>query len=116
MRIDAAATQPVFGRLCHQLIGIAGRVRKRPILERAGRLRHKLLTPSLGRPGVPAWSLSQETVGLRFFGHVEISTINDRQLDLATETAVDVTLTARLRTRQPHCISSGLEYHAECWV
>jgi len=28
MRIDAAATQPVFGRLCHQLIGIAGRVRK----------------------------------------------------------------------------------------
>jgi hypothetical protein len=25
-RIDAAATQPVFGGLCHQLIGIAGRV------------------------------------------------------------------------------------------
>ena len=30
MRIDAAATQPVFGRLCHQLIGIAGHVRKGP--------------------------------------------------------------------------------------
>ncbi|GAG11057.1 unnamed protein product, partial [marine sediment metagenome] len=26
MRIDAASTQPVFGRLCHQLMDIAGRV------------------------------------------------------------------------------------------
>ncbi len=33
MRIDAAATQPVFGGLCHQLIGIAGRVIKRPRAE-----------------------------------------------------------------------------------
>ncbi len=51
------------------------RLGKGPILERAGRLRHKSLTPSLGLPDVPAWSLSQETVGLRFFGHVEIPTI-----------------------------------------
>ncbi len=34
MRMDAAATQPVFGGLCHQVIGIAGHVRNGPILER----------------------------------------------------------------------------------
>ena len=33
MRIDAAGTQPVFGGLCHQVIGIAGRVKKRPCAE-----------------------------------------------------------------------------------
>ena len=31
MRIDAVATWPVFGVLCHQLIRIAECVRKRPI-------------------------------------------------------------------------------------
>ena len=30
MRIDAVATQPVFGGVCHQLVGIAGRVKYRP--------------------------------------------------------------------------------------
>ncbi len=30
MRIDAAATQPILGGVCHQLIGIARRVRKGP--------------------------------------------------------------------------------------
>jgi hypothetical protein len=34
MRIDAAATQTVFGRLCHQVVRIVGRVRKGPFLER----------------------------------------------------------------------------------
>ena len=34
MRIDAAATQPVFGGLCHLLMPIAGRVIKRPIKKR----------------------------------------------------------------------------------
>ncbi len=33
MRIDAAVTQPVFGVLCHQVIGIAGRVIKGPCTE-----------------------------------------------------------------------------------
>ncbi len=37
MRIDAAATQPVFGGLRHQLIPFAGCVIKRPILDTAGR-------------------------------------------------------------------------------
>ena len=33
MRSDAAATQPLFGGLCHQLIGIAGPAIKPPFLE-----------------------------------------------------------------------------------
>ena len=45
MRIAAEATRPVFGRLCHQLIGIAGHVKYRPIDDvKAG-------TPALPLPG-----------------------------------------------------------------
>jgi hypothetical protein len=67
MRIDLAAKRPVIDVLCHQLIGIAGLVRKPPLLERAA--------VSAGPLDWVAndWQLtpSQKTVGPRFFGHAE---------------------------------------------
>ena len=67
-RIDAAATQPVFRVLCHQVIRIPGRVIKRPCVRRS-------LAPANTSIGVGAGGhspLSQKTVAPDFFGHAAI--------------------------------------------
>ena len=48
-----------------------------------------IVASSQGRPDVPAWSLSQETVALRFFGHVEIPTHFDTSAGAADKTATE---------------------------
>ena len=47
MTTDAAATQPVFGGLCHQLMGIAGHVGKRPYFGTLVSIRFQRYMPAL---------------------------------------------------------------------
>jgi hypothetical protein len=79
MRIDAAATQSVFSRLCHQLIGIAGRVRKPPYFGTLVSIRLQRCIPVLramprANPTDPANPLISGATGSmseRTFRHLE---------------------------------------------